>query len=118
MHKLVFKAFLTTIVMLALFGCATTPQVTKGASNYLQLGTASAKLKGNEFYMAIGEVDLYTYSLFGALRPSGKTVEIAAVIQADKDTGEVLKIATMQSNKCGSCLDRRLVYAERGDRRK
>lgn len=48
--------------------------------------------------MAIGDADPYYYDLFGILKPSGQTVEIAVVIQADKDTGEVLKIATMQSN--------------------
>ena len=63
----------------------------------MQTGTVSEKLKGNDFFMAIGEVDLYSYTLFGDLVPSGKTVEIAVVIQADKDTGEVLKIATLQS---------------------
>ncbi|MGA2973752.1 MAG: hypothetical protein ABSF77_00405 [Spirochaetia bacterium] len=90
------------IGVLAIVGCASMPQVTKGVSNYLQTGTVSANLKGNDFYMAIGDVDLYHYGLFGALKPSGKTVEIAVVIQADKDTGEVLKIATLQSNNEGT----------------
>lgn len=46
--------------------------------------------------MVIGEVDLYHYNLFGNLKPTGQTVEIAAAVQADKDTGEILRIATMQ----------------------
>jgi hypothetical protein len=88
--------------MLAIAGCATTPEITKGSSNYIQKGTVSAKLKDNDFYMAIGEVDLYRYGVFGNLKPSGQTVEIAVVIQADKDTGEALRIATMQSNTSGA----------------
>lgn len=102
MNRLASRALLTLMVVLAIVGCASMPQVTKGASNYLQTGTVSANLKGNDFYMAIGEVDLYHYGLFGDLKPSGKTVEIAVVIQAEKDTGEVLKIATMQSNNAGA----------------
>jgi hypothetical protein len=57
---------------------------------------ASAKVKGNEFYMAIGQVDLYKYGFWGNLKPSGKKVDIAVVIQADADTGQILRIATLQ----------------------
>jgi hypothetical protein len=107
MNRFFCKAALTTIVVLAIIGCATTPQITKSSPNYLQKGMVSAKLQGNDFYMAIGEVDLYHYGSFGGLEPSGQTVEISVVIQADKDTGEVLRIATMQSNKtaAGSSAD-------------
>lgn len=98
MNKFLYKAMAPTITALIFLGCASTPQVAKGSSDFLKAGMASAKIKGNEFYMAIGEVDLYKYGLFGNLKPSGKSVEIAVVIQADKDTGEVLKIATMQTN--------------------
>lgn len=91
-------ALVGMLAALALAGCATTPQIAKGATDFLQTGMASPRLRGNEFYMAIGEVDLYKYGIFGNLKPSGKTVEIAVVIQADKDTGQVLKIATMQAN--------------------
>jgi hypothetical protein len=56
----------------------------------------SAKTKGDEFYMAIGQVDLYEYGFWGNLKPSGKTVDIAVAIQSDKDTGQVLRIATFQ----------------------
>lgn len=98
MNRLVCKALLVAVVVLAIVGCATAPQITKSSPNYLQKGAVSAKLKGNDFYMAIGEVDLYHYNSFGALEPSGQTVEISVVIQANKDTGEVLRIATMQSN--------------------
>lgn len=97
MKRFVCKAFLTTIVVLGILGCATMPQVSKGSSNYLQKGMVSAKFKGNDFYMVIGEVDLYHYNLFGNLKPTGQTVEIAVVVQADKDTGEILRIATMQA---------------------
>ena len=102
MNRFVSKVLLMTIAVLGLIGCATMPQITKGTSNYLQKGMVSAKLQGNDFYMAIGEADLYSYGLFGDLKPSGKTVEIAVVIQADKDTGEILKIATMQSNSAST----------------
>ena len=98
MNRIIRKALLTTIAVLALVGCATMPQITKGSSNYLQKGMVSAKFQGNDFYMVIGEVDLYHYGLFGNLKPSGQTVEIAVVVQADKDTGEILRIATMQSD--------------------
>src|SRR5208282_2696291 len=97
MKRFVCKALLTTIVVLGILGCATMPQVTKGSSNYLQKGMVSAKFQGNDFYMVIGEVDLYHYNLFGNLKPTGQTVEIAVVVQADKDTGEILRIATMQA---------------------
>jgi hypothetical protein len=97
MNRFICKALLTTIVLLVLVGCATM-QIRKDTSNYLQKGMVSAKLQGNDFYMAIGEVDLYDYGLFGNLKPSGQTVEIAVAIQADKDRGEVLRIATMQSS--------------------
>jgi hypothetical protein len=102
MNRLVYKALLTMCAMLAIVGCATMPEITKGSSNYIQKGTVSAKLKDNDFYMAIGEVDLYRYGLFGNLKPSGQTVEIAVVIQADRDTGEAVRIATMQSNNSGA----------------
>src|SRR5271169_1535017 len=105
MNGFVGKAFLATLAMLAIAGCATTPEITKGSSNFIQKGTVSAKLKDNDFYMAIGEVDLYRYGLFGNLVPSGQTVEIAVVIQADKDTGEALRIATMQENTSGAAAD-------------
>lgn len=97
MKKLVERVLLTAAVAIALVGCATAPQIGKGASNYLQKGTVSEKFQGNEFYMVIGEVDLYGYGLFGNLEPSGQTVEVAAVVQADKDTGEILRIATLQT---------------------
>ncbi len=91
-------AVIAVAAALGLFGCATMPQVEKGASNFLQKGMLSAKLKGNEFYMAVGDVDLYRQGMFGNLKATGKTVETSVVIQADPDTGEALKIATLQSN--------------------
>ncbi len=97
MTSFVRWALVTSVVAIALLGCATTPQITKGTPNYLQKGMVSARFRGDDFYMVIGDVDLYTYGLFGDLQPSGRTVEIAAVVQTDKDTGEILKIATLQS---------------------
>jgi len=104
MKSFVERALLTTVVAIALAGCATAPQITTGAANYLQKGMVSPKFQGNEFYMVIGEVDLYGYGLFGDLQPSGQTVEVAAVVQADKDTGEILKIATLQSRYSNGVL--------------
>jgi hypothetical protein len=46
--------------------------------------------------MAIGQVDLYERGFWGGLKPSGRTVDIAVVMQADKDTGQILRIATLQ----------------------
>ncbi len=106
MTKSIFRALAAAIATLALtgalVGCASAPSIAKGSSNYLQKGMTSASLKGNDFYMAIGDVDLYGYGLFGGMQPSGKTAEIAVVIQADKDSGEALKIATMQTNQDAS----------------
>jgi len=98
MKRFIGEGLLATFAVLAIVGCATMPQITKSSPNYIQKGTVSAKLRDNDFYMAIGEVDLYRSDMFGNLNPSGQTVEIAVVIQADKDTGEALRIATMQSN--------------------
>ena len=98
MKSIVRAALSTALVALAAIGCATMPKIAKGSTAYLQAGMTSPKLEGNEFYMAVGEVDLYRYGLFGNLEPSGKTVEIAAVIQADKATGQAIKIATLQYN--------------------
>ena len=97
MKRFVCGALLTTVVVLAFIGCASTGQITKGSPNYLQMGMASARFQGNEFYMVIGAVDLYHYNIWGNLKPTGQTVEIAVVVQAKKDTGEILRIATMQS---------------------
>ncbi len=94
----VLRRFIVALAMiLTLAGCATTPRVSRGSPSYLQTGMVSARFRGNEFYMAIGEVDLYQYDVFGNLKPSGQTVEIATVVQADKDTGEIVRIATLQS---------------------
>lgn len=98
MTKTIFRALTVAIAIMATIGCATAPSIVKGSSSYVQKGSSNATLKGNEFYMAVGDVDLYDYGVFGGLQPTGKTAEIAVVIQADKDTGEALKVATMQYN--------------------
>jgi hypothetical protein len=90
----VFSVLLLAALVLA--NCATAPQVIRGSSNYLEKGMTSPMVKGGEFYMATGQVDLYKYDLWGTLKPSGKTVDIAVVIQADAGTGQVLRIATLQ----------------------
>ncbi len=63
----------------------------------LQVGAVSPKLVGGEFYVGTGTVDLYNDSLFGGLKPSGQSVQVTVAIQANKDTGEVLKISTLRS---------------------
>jgi len=94
---LVRPSVLALLAVLAVMGCATVPHISRGSPNYVQTGMVSARFRGNEFYMVIGEVDLYQYDVFGNLKPTGQTVEIAAVVQADRDTGEILRIATLQS---------------------
>jgi hypothetical protein len=81
------------LLALSLAGCSSAPRIAGGPGDYLRKGMASARLRGGEFYMATGDVELYDYDLFGSLRPSGETVEVAVAIKADRDTGEVLTIA-------------------------
>ncbi|MGO9308363.1 MAG: hypothetical protein ACLQDL_05000 [Spirochaetia bacterium] len=95
-RRILFKIFLYVSVVLVMVGCATTAQITKRSANYIQKGMVSSKFIGSEFFMVVGEVDLYHYNIFGNLEPSGRTVEISAAVQANKDTGEILRIATMQ----------------------
>lgn len=82
-----YRTFLTTVLLLSIVGCA----------NHLQNGEMSAKFTGNDFYMVIGKVDLYDYNIWGNIRPTGETVEIAVAVQAVKDSGKILRIATLQS---------------------
>jgi hypothetical protein len=85
------------IAAAGLAGCASLPpRVARGSSNYLEKGMISERTKGGEFYMAIGQVDVYRYNFLGNPVPSGKTVDLAVVIQADKDSGQVQRIATLQ----------------------
>ena len=90
----VASALIAAFGALVVIGCASAPKTIAGSSEFLQKGMASPRLKGNEFYMVIGEVELYSEGFFGGLSPTGKTAEIAAVIQSDEDTGEILRIAT------------------------
>jgi hypothetical protein len=91
------KGIVVAFLFLALVGCATTaPLITKDSPNYIEKGTVSSELKGKSFYVAVGQVDLYRYDLFGYLNPVGKAVESAAAIQADKETGEAKRLVTLQ----------------------
>ena len=96
MRKLLSMAAIGALAMLIFAGCATITQANKVSASYMHKGSVSEKLKGNDFYMAIGETELLKYDWLGNLKPSGKTVEVAVVIQSDKETGEVLRIATLQ----------------------
>jgi hypothetical protein len=91
------KGFVVPFFLMALLGCATTtPLITKDSPNYIEKGTVSSELKGSSFFVAVGQVDLYRYDLFGYLDPVGKAVESAVAIQADKDSGEARRLVTMQ----------------------
>ncbi len=89
MISLVFAA-----VVLA--GCASMPVVSTRPSNFLDVGVVYSKFAGNTFYMATGQVDLYKYGFWGDLQKTGKKIDMAVVIQADPDTGQVQRIATLQ----------------------
>jgi hypothetical protein len=90
------KGIVVPLLFLALLGCATTPLITKASPNYIVKGTISDQLRGHSFDVAVGQVDLYQYDIFGYLNPVGKAVDIAVAIQADKDTGEAKRLVTMQ----------------------
>lgn len=83
-------------VCLVLAGCATMPKIVRGSSNYLGVGSVKSSLKGNGFYLAIGEVDLYRHRAFGGVAPLGRTRESAAGLQVDSATGRVERIVTFQ----------------------
>jgi hypothetical protein len=80
----------------ALTGCATlSPQIAKSSADYLSVGVASDRLKGNTFYLVVGEVDLYRLKA-GTPVPTGRTAEAAVAVQADKETGLVQRLVTLQ----------------------
>jgi hypothetical protein len=79
-----------------LAGCASLPPETPHPSNFLDVGTVYPKFAGNTFYMATGQVELYKYGFWGDLQKTGKKIDMAVAIQADPDTGQVRRIATLQ----------------------
>ena len=95
MMRNIERAVLALSIIFVATSSATASQVLANASDFLQTGMASDRFKGNEFFMVVGEVHLYQYDrLSGTLEPTDQTVEIAAVVQAEKDTGKILRIAT------------------------
>jgi hypothetical protein len=90
------KALIPLLLLVALGGCATTSQITKGSADYLAVATVSEKLKGHSFYLAIGDVDLYRHNWTGKVVPTGHTAEAAAAVQVDSATGQVQKLVTLQ----------------------
>lgn len=94
---MVRTASLALIAALLVTSCASTPPAGKESADYVRKGTVSQRFAGNEFYMAIGAVPLYKYDFWGNLEPTDQTTEIAAVVQADKTSGEVLRIASAGS---------------------
>jgi hypothetical protein len=67
----------------------------KYSANYVEAGAANPKLKGNSFYMGVGQVDLYRYGM-GGLERTGQVADIAVAIQVDPDSGLVQRLVTMQ----------------------
>ncbi len=91
------KGIVVAFLVLALVGCATTaPLITKDSPNYIEKGSLSSELRGNSFYVAVGQVDLYRYDIFGNLNPVGTAVESAVAVEADKGSGEAKRLVTMQ----------------------
>ena len=87
---------LSVVLFAVLFaGCASTPAAVH-PSNFLDVGAVYPKFKGNTFYMATGQVELYKYGFWGNLEKTGRTIDMAVAIQADPDTGEVQRIAALQ----------------------
>ncbi len=95
------KALAPLLFVLAILaGCATTAQITqKGVARtgqYLAPGVVSDKLKGNSFYLAIGDVDLYRHNWVGKVVPTGQTAEAAVAVQVDSASGQVQRLVTLQ----------------------
>jgi hypothetical protein len=87
---------LALILLAVLFvGCASMPEETH-PSNFLDVGKIYPKFRGNTFYMATGQVELYKYGFWGNLEKTGRTIDMAVAIQADPDSGEVQRIAALQ----------------------
>jgi hypothetical protein len=101
MLKIVVKLIVVGLLGGWLLSCASTPEITRGSANFIKIGTVSAKLRGNSFYVALGQANLYKAGLFGVWHPTGQAVDIAVAIQADPDTGEVERIVTVQSKNRG-----------------
>jgi hypothetical protein len=90
------KALVPILLLIVLEGCATTSQITKGSAEYLAPGVVDEKLKGHNFYLAIGDVDLYRHNWVGKVVPTGHTAEAAAAVQVNSATGQVQKLVTLQ----------------------
>lgn len=91
------KVCLLPILCLILASCATSPAVLQGSPDYLTVGSVKSNLKGSDFYMAIGNVNLYRHRAFGGVTPTGRSAESAASLQVDRATGRVERIVTLQA---------------------
>ena len=84
------KKIMGIVIVLALtVGCATISK--ENSKNYMEKGMAVYQLKGHKYYYASGEVNLY----LAGLVPTRK-VETSVALLVDENTGEILKIKTLQ----------------------
>jgi len=90
------KTIYLVFAAVVLAGCASMPVASTRPSNFLDVGAVYSKFTGNTFYMATGQVDLYKYGFWGDLQKTGKKIDMAVAIQADPDSGQVQRIATLQ----------------------
>ncbi len=90
------KALIPLLLLAVMAGCATTAQITRGSTDYISVGTVSEKLRGHDFYLAIGDVDLYRHNWVGKTVPTGHTAEAAVAVQVNGGTGQVQKLVTLQ----------------------
>jgi hypothetical protein len=85
------------VATLLLMACATAPQAVVGDSlGYIEKNMTSPMVKGGEFYMATGQVNIYNDTFLVNPKPTGRKVDIAVAIQADAATGKVLRIVAIQ----------------------
>jgi hypothetical protein len=87
--KRLWRLVAVLFVLALLAGCAT---VGKDSKNYLEKGMVVDQLKGHRYFYASGEVNLYAFLGLVAIR----SAETSVAILADENTGEILKIKTMQ----------------------
>lgn len=87
---------LALAAFLLLAGCATLPRITQDTPNYLAKGMVKENLKGESFYMAVGDVNLYRPRAFGGFAPTGRTIESPVAIQVNAASGLVDRVVTLQ----------------------
>ena len=96
------KRYAVSILLPILFGAAALPLFAQSSLGYLEQGMVSAQLSGHSYYVAMGEVNLYRVGFLGSQASTGQTVESAAAIRVDKNTGKIERIVTLQPNVRGT----------------